>query len=69
MESFYDELKDRLQASVDPVEEQQSVHTDQGQFGVELDRAVTMEELGTVISELKAGKAIGLDSLNSLDLL
>ena len=62
-ESFYNEFKDRWQASVDPVHEQQAVHTDQGRFGEELDRAVTMEELGTVISELKAGKAIGLDSI------
>ena len=62
-ESFYKEFHDRWQASIDPVEEQQTVHTDQGQFGEELDREVTMEELGTVLSDLKAGKAIGLDSI------
>ena len=36
---------------------------DQGRFGLELDREVTMSELEVVISELKNGKAIGLDSI------
>ena len=55
---FYTEFKERWQASADPVESPARTYTDQGRFGQELDREVTMSELEVVISELKNGKAI-----------
>ena len=62
-QKFYTEFKERWQASVEPVKSPPQTHTEQGRFGPELDREVTMSELDGIISELKNGKAIGLDSV------
>ena len=59
-EKFYTEFKDRWHASVDSVESAPRTCTDQGRFGQELDREVTMSELNTVISKLKNKRHLAL---------
>ena len=41
---FYTEFKERWQASADPVESPPKTYMDQGRFGLELDREVTMSD-------------------------
>ena len=63
--SFYTEFKERFQASDRPIPAEPKSCTPQGQFGDELDKEVTMEELDQIISEMKNGKAIALDSVSN----
>ena len=64
--AFYQEFKERWAASDKPLPRRQQPEVDppSGKFGQELDQEVTMEELNTVVRELKPGKAVGLDGVS-----
>ena len=55
-QAFYQEFKERWAASENPVPQEHQEKASSGQYGEELDREVTIEELNNIIKQLKPGK-------------